>query len=515
MLTIQRVFIIILVLISNIALAEISSAAADKKITVSQAEKEKMLAVLKQFIDIPTAKQNDQPQYKNKNIIKIGEEIKKLAANFGLKFKNYDNHIFTVTLPGKTSETVGLYVHADVVPVNKSQWVLKNGRQLDPYKATVIDGRIYGRGVLDDKGSLVAALFAMKNIQRSGVVLKNTIRLVIDTSEETSGGEMAYYLKRSKLPKFNIGLDAAYPVVIAEKGTGFITAEFPLKAIAGEGAEIISMTGGVAPNQIPGISIAFIKTKDSTKLAEAFKLQAKHLKQQHPGNYDIEVKSKPGEVIVKIRGVSVHSSTPWKGVNPVSRMFVLLNRTSNQVPFKHNAYYFAAKYINDNFAMDYFGKTLGIDYKDSFMGPLTATPTFITEKRGNLQVIVNVRMPNGKTAAQLENEINEKLAAYKEKTGLHFSLKTDLEAATLRDPNLPLVKTLLKIYNSVTAQQKKPLSLSGATNMRTLPGGLSFGPGLPGVLYLGHQPNEYKTIKHQLLDLKLITAMILKVGNLP
>ena len=104
-----------------------------------------------------------------------------------------DNHIFEVTLPGVGKEEFGILTHGDVVPAVADEWVLDNGNRLDPFKMTKVGGYLYGRGTIDDKGSIAAALYAMKAVKESGVQLARTIRLMIETSEETSGEGMEYY----------------------------------------------------------------------------------------------------------------------------------------------------------------------------------------------------------------------------------------------------------------------------------------------------------------------------------
>lgn len=74
-----------------------------------------------------------------------------------------------------------LLAHIDVVDARKEDW--SDG--LDPWTLTERDGWLYGRGVLDDKGSaamLVATLIAMK---RSGTRPKRDVILALTSDEET------------------------------------------------------------------------------------------------------------------------------------------------------------------------------------------------------------------------------------------------------------------------------------------------------------------------------------------
>ena len=49
-------------------------------------------------------------------IVPINAYIEKIADGFGLEFRNFDNRIFEVALPGKGPESLGVFTHGDVVP---------------------------------------------------------------------------------------------------------------------------------------------------------------------------------------------------------------------------------------------------------------------------------------------------------------------------------------------------------------------------------------------------------------
>lgn len=57
-----------------------------------------------------------------------------------------------------SARTITLYGHYDVMPANASQW------KTDPWTLTSIDGYLYGRGSTDNKGPIIASLFAIKHL---------------------------------------------------------------------------------------------------------------------------------------------------------------------------------------------------------------------------------------------------------------------------------------------------------------------------------------------------------------
>ena len=79
-------------------------------------------------------------------------------------------------------------------------------------------GGLYGRGALDDKGPILAALYSLKAIRDSHVPLGKRIRVIFGTDEETGDMDIAHYLQQEKPPICGFTPDAEFPVVFAEKG---------------------------------------------------------------------------------------------------------------------------------------------------------------------------------------------------------------------------------------------------------------------------------------------------------
>ncbi|MDJ0920257.1 MAG: M20 family peptidase [Henriciella sp.] len=77
-----------------------------------------------------------------------------------------------------------LMAHQDVVPVNmgtQSDW------EAPPFDGVVRDGYVYGRGTIDDKGSMVGLLEALDALARDGFQPQRTILLMLGHDEEVSG----------------------------------------------------------------------------------------------------------------------------------------------------------------------------------------------------------------------------------------------------------------------------------------------------------------------------------------
>lgn len=90
------------------------------------------------------------------------------------------------TWPGSdpTAQPIIMMAHQDVVPVTagtEKDW------KHDPFAGVIADGAVWGRGTIDDKGSLVALFEAMEALAVQGFKPKRTIYLVSGHDEEVGG----------------------------------------------------------------------------------------------------------------------------------------------------------------------------------------------------------------------------------------------------------------------------------------------------------------------------------------
>ena len=104
------------------------------------------------------------------------------AQSWGLSTFNDDGYAGHVDFAGTGKEIVGVLGHLDVVPANPAEW------KYPPYAAEIHDGKLFGRGTMDDKGPMIACLFAVKFIKDAGFKPSKTIRLIFGCDEETDMG---------------------------------------------------------------------------------------------------------------------------------------------------------------------------------------------------------------------------------------------------------------------------------------------------------------------------------------
>lgn len=468
-----------------------------------------------ELVAIPTFRVDGVPQHENPEFTKIADKIKDLAQAFDLKFRNVDNRVYEISLDGSGDELVGIHAHADVVPVTPENWVLEDGTRLDPFKVTLIGDRMYGRGTEDDKNGIVVTLYAMKVIKEEKLPLARNFKLLVDTTEETSGDAIPYYFEHNPTPNYNLALDGGYPVVIAEKGYGTVMANFPRRAAEGKGATITGLTGGLATNQIPSASVATFATDKPAELAASLQKAGSEYAKRHGGNFEVSAKVDGKDVKLTVTGVSAHSSEPESGVNPVARALDLIHSLDGQVALKHNEITDAARYAADNWGLDYLGKKMGVDFSDAFMGPLTASLTYVGMDDKAFKLAVNLRVPKGKSPEKLKGEIADKLSAWSKQTHTAVAFDYSIAEPMYRNPEGEWVKALLAVASENLGMAHTFGTSAGATSVHELPNGVQFGLARPEVKYTGHTDGEFKTVDQFLLDLQIVTEMMGRIGQLP
>ena len=474
-----------------------------------------VIASIDAMVAMPTVRLDKVPQHESKSIIEFGQLVEKMAKNFGLRFRNVDNRIFEVKLPGRGDQEFGILTHADVVPAVLEEWVLEDGTRLDPFKMTRVDDKLYGCGTIDDKGSIAAVLYAMKAVRESGLPLDRSIRLMIETTEETGGDAMKYYREKTPLPEYNIVLDSKYPAVVAEKGSGGLKLFFPVQAADGPGTAITAMAGSAAANAVPQTATATLKGGDLAQAAarlEAAKATFIQKYEGQGGKFGIDIVKSADSVDIKVTGVSAHGSRPEEGVNPLPRLALFLRESG--LVLADNHYAKAIDYLVTLYGTDYLGEKMGVAYQDDFMGPLTMSPNLIREKDGKLEVTANVRMPRGRTPEQLTRAIGEKIDAWAAAKQAKVEIDYQQGDWMARDPKGAWLSTLLNIFGDTTGLEARPVPTAGSTTAKLMPNAINFGPAMPGKKYTAHNAKEFKEVADLDADMQMFTEMLVRIGNL-
>ena len=143
-------------------------------------------------------------------------------------YKSQENRANVTASIGAGNGPSLLYMsHIDVVPVeDESQWTYP------PFGAEIHDGRIWGRGAADMKGTVAAETMAMILLKRAGIEPQGTLKLAVCADEESGGaygfGWLAQHQPETITADFAInegggapirsGDRLIYPINTGEKG---------------------------------------------------------------------------------------------------------------------------------------------------------------------------------------------------------------------------------------------------------------------------------------------------------
>ena len=345
-------------------------------------------------------------------------------------------------------ELFGILTHLDVVPAGKD-WTKP------PFGATEGNGRIYGRGALDDKSPFIACLYAVKRLLEEGRRPKKRIRFILGCDEESGWKCMEAYEKNEEMPSLGISPDGDFPVINCEKGIVYHSLRYP------KPTNIDYIVSGERANMVPDYAEAkILLSKQGKEIAQ---------------NADCEIKEDGECTIIKTKGVSAHGSHPENGVNALISLMKILspeNEICREIYEKLSAFN---------------GENIGLNISDEKSGRLTLNVG--TAKTDNESIIfeIDVRHPVSYKKEFITEKLKTHLTGEVKETFFHLPLYVE--------KTHPLVKTLLKAYNIVTGENAEPISIGGGTYARVLPLGVAFGPCFPDSEAGIHCADEYVDLK--------------------
>lgn len=456
---------------------------------------ENMIKHLQELIQIPSvyseSKNPLMPFGENAN--KALEYMLNLGKQLGFKTKNVDGYCGYIEF-GEGKEMVGIIGHLDVVP-SGDNWTYP------PFSGTVFDNKIYGRGAIDDKGPVVASLYAMKYVLDNCKVNKR-VRLILGLNEENDWKCMDYYKAHEEAPSIGFSPDADFPCIYAEKS--ILTPYFSMDY--SENSSPISIKeldcNQNAINVVPKICHVVLKIAPSLSMNDFIK----NIK-EICNNYDFEIdtyKLNDEEVKLTAHGIGAHAAHPDLGINAISRLVIILNDLFKAYTITNPLFDFFANYINT----EYDGKSLGMNYKDE-SGSLTLNVGDISLENGILKIGLNLRIPIHTPIEEVENKFLTVLADYPKITYTKSSSKPGLY---IPKDNY-LVKTLCDIYNEEANSYLEPIAIGGATYARAFDNCISFGANLPGQKDMCHQTDEFISIDNLLFACKVYTKAICELGK--
>lgn len=132
------------------------------------------------------------------------EIVTRCMQSLGMEVSFYEKEPGRTNVVGRIgngSKSIGFVSHMDVVPPGElEQW------NTPPFEPTIIEGRIYGRGTLDDKGSFACAYSACKAFLAEHPNFDGTIFLIAAADEEVGSELGIIYLVEECGLKFDVAI---------------------------------------------------------------------------------------------------------------------------------------------------------------------------------------------------------------------------------------------------------------------------------------------------------------------
>jgi succinyl-diaminopimelate desuccinylase len=395
-------------------------------------------------------------------------------------------------------ETLGAAVHLDVVPV-------ASGWTHDPFAGDIdLNGNIFGRGTLDNKGSAAAVYFALKALKETGFVPSKNVRIILGLDEETGWSGMVKYLEQvDHAPDFGFTPDAEFPAIHAEKG--ILSLEFAKKLgkTSEKGISLRSIEGGNAANSVPDFARAIIVND----LPEGYsRVKEKIAEFRERTGYTVRGKGVGKAYEIVAEGRAAHAATPEKGLNAISVLMAFLG----EIDIVNDSIREFVGFYNSFIGFELHGESLGICFSDEVSGDLTFNAGVISMDTEAVILTVNIRYP----VTMVEADVYDVLVGLADARGLGIIRAEGSFAPVYVPADDPLVATLVDIYKEHTGDvDAKPIAIGGGTYSRAFKKVVAFGPLFPGQEDLMHQKDEYISINNLIKITKIYADAIYKLSK--
>lgn len=408
----------------------------------------------------------------------LGEEVRraldytlKLARRLGFtEVRELDGFCGIVEF-GQGEEILGIMAHLDVVPEGE-------GWSYPPYAAEIHDGRMYGRGTVDDKGAAVSALYAMAAVKNSGKPMKRRVRLILGCDEEVGWTCMDRYKRYEPEPTLAFTPDAEYPVVNSEMGIYQCTYTKPITTK-------LRCNIGTAANVVPGEAGLFVgHIPVDVELPEGLSQSTVY-----------------GDVIIHGRGG--HASMPELSYNALQGvLYAALSQSLDEEGRR------LIEDLHEMYAFDMHGEHMGIDVTDE-SGRTTFVPSMLKIDDTSVTVTTDCRYPFSLKQAELQSRIDNRMGAkgfvrtWQKNQPCHF-IPEDSE----------LVKTLMEIFNRKAGVNLRPLKIGGGTYARAFENAVAFGTVPYNEESPCHMPDESTSLEDIRFNTEIMAEAIEKLGCL-
>lgn len=434
--------------------------------------KDNMIADLSKLVSYNSVYSDDAKPFgkTNQEVLKVALET---FEREGLKTTNLDNYCGFGEI-GEGKELIGILAHLDVVPAGE-------GWKTNPFEVYNDGETLYGRGVTDDKGAVIASLYALKYLKETNYKFKKRVRLIVGCNEETGSKCIEHYVEKEGHIDMGFTPDGNFPGIFGEKGILRGT-------ISATNSKIIDIYGGDAENVVCKKIVAELPNNsyDESTLNEFFR--------DNDIEYNLIKTDK--SIVLTVFGKAAHASTPEEGINACSYLMEGLYEAGfddELVNFYHN-----------RLALTHHGELYKGNQFDDEYTDLTQNIGVVCKKDNKVTLTLDVRFPV--TADK------DAVKAIFEKTFNMGNVKFEIEELCeplFFDRELPMIKAMLKAYRDVTGDQKAEMeAIGGGTYAKSIHNCIAFGCEFPGENAHIHDANESLNINHFLEQVMIYVEAI-------
>ena len=231
-------------------------------INILDQEKDFLINLTQQIVKIPSVnpKLENNPEL-NKEA-EVQDVLEKVLTEEGFTidrwdvFKNRPNVI--ANKPGNEERSLILCGHIDVVPAgDQAAW------SVDPFGGEIKNGKLFGRGSLDMKSGLTAAIAAARAIRLAGIELEGRLSIHSVVDEETGGAGAIDAVKKGHLAKAILVPEPTWGnIICAEGGLEWVRVTIPGRsAHAGWRFNEIWPQHHTSDRLVPGVNAIELSTR--------------------------------------------------------------------------------------------------------------------------------------------------------------------------------------------------------------------------------------------------------------
>lgn len=423
---------------------------------------------LKDLIKIPSVRgEAEKGAPFGKDCADVLEHIKKLYEENGFETEHDADGGYLLSYYGKGEKSLGLFAHADVVPVG-DDWIYTK-----PFEPIVKDGFLIGRGASDDKSAVVISLYCAKILKELNIPFNSRLVMFTGANEESGMEDIEAYIKKHKAPDFSIIADTAFPLYRGDKG--FLR----FVATSGKKMQNISEFGG-------GTSVNIILGEATAKIGDDTYIE---------------------------KGISRHGALPEGSQNAAFLLSKKLSENTSLCESDREEMRFIAHTLEK-----YYGEVFGIENTDPDFGRLTCTNGIAKMNEGKISLSFDMRY--GKSVDI--KSVKEKVIKYFAENGWSVEFTGGLSPWLTAADN-PYLKACLNAYEKFTGTENPPTYVNaGATYGAHLPCAVELGTQIWQTLTFNmpeghggaHQPDENISIDGMLEALEITVHMLLECDRM-